>query len=199
VTNNWKSEFAYDGLRRRRIRKEFAWRNNAWAQTSEVRYIYDGTIVIQERDGCDLPAVSYTRVGEALLARSESFAANPQHSYYHADGNGNVTALIDKSQLVVAEYVYDPFGNILAKAGPLADANQYRFATKEYHPNSGLVCYPYRFYDPSLQRWANRDPVAELGFAVLSELRPKSTFGKIGRIMRHDGLRRKAIHAAEQI
>jgi hypothetical protein len=31
------------------------------------------------------------------------------------------------------------------------------------HPNSGLVYYLYRYYDPSLQRWINRDPIAEAG------------------------------------
>jgi hypothetical protein len=30
-------------------------------------------------------------------------------------------------------------------------------------PNSGLYYYGYRFYDPNLQRWLNRDPVLERG------------------------------------
>jgi uncharacterized protein RhaS with RHS repeats len=29
--------------------------------------------------------------------------------------------------------------------------------------NSGLVYYGYRFYDPNLQRWINRDPIGEKG------------------------------------
>ena len=33
--------------------------------------------------------------------------------------------------------------------------------------NSGLVYYLYRFYDPNLQRWLNRDPIAEQGHRVL--------------------------------
>jgi RHS repeat-associated protein len=49
----------------------------------------------------------------------------------------------------------------------LADGNLYRFSSKEYHPNSGLVCYLYRFYDPNLQRWPNRDPLADNGFFEL--------------------------------
>jgi RHS repeat-associated protein len=58
---------------------------------------------------------------------------------------------------------YDPYGNLLASSGPLADANLYRFSSKEYHPNSGLVYYLYRYYDPNLQRWVNRDPIEEDG------------------------------------
>ena len=62
-----------------------------------------------------------------------------------------------------ARYVYDPFGNVLAKSGPLADANTYRFSSQEYHQPSGLLLYMYRPYDPNLQRFLNRDPIQELG------------------------------------
>ncbi len=63
----------------------------------------------------------------------------------------------------MARYEYDPFGNILSKSGPLADANLYRFSSQEYHHNSGLLLYLYRAYDPNLQRFVNRDPIQELG------------------------------------
>ncbi len=71
--------------------------------------------------------------------------------------------LINDKQLAVAKYSYDPFGNLLAKAGPLADANTYRFSSKEYHQPSGLIYYGFRFYDPNLQRWPNQDPLGEEG------------------------------------
>lgn len=46
---------------RRRIRREFTWQNGAWVQINEVRYIYNGNLVIQERDSFNIAAVSYTR------------------------------------------------------------------------------------------------------------------------------------------
>ncbi len=49
VSNAWKSEFVYDGLMRRRVRKEYTWSAGAWLQTNEVRYVYDGRLVLQER------------------------------------------------------------------------------------------------------------------------------------------------------
>lgn len=48
-------------------------------------------------------------------------------------------------------------------SGSMAEANLYRFSSKEYHANSGLVYYLYRYYEPSLQRWLNRDPLEEWG------------------------------------
>jgi|ERR1051325_1954130 RHS repeat-associated protein len=37
------------------------------------------------------------------------------------------------------------------------------FSSKEIHPNSGMYYYGHRFYDPSLQRWTNWDPIADKG------------------------------------
>ncbi|MCX6916677.1 MAG: hypothetical protein NT167_27145, partial [Verrucomicrobia bacterium] len=90
------------------------------------------------------------------------------HTYYHADGNGNITCLVNANQAVVASYRYDPYGNTLAQSGPLAEANTYRFSSKEFHAASELYYYGYRFYDPRMQRWVNRDPLEERGFEALS-------------------------------
>src|SRR5579884_1614940 len=92
-------------------------------------------------------------------------------AYYHADGNGNITALItglmDTNQVLVAKYLYDPYGNLLAESGPLAGGNKYRFSSKEWDSPAGLYYYLYRFYDPNLQRWLSRDPRDEFGFGGL--------------------------------
>ena len=68
---------------------------------------------------------------------------------------------------MVASYRYDPFGNTISQSGSLAAANVYRFSSKEIHVNSGMYYYGYRFYDPVLQRWLNRDPLGDQGFAAV--------------------------------
>jgi RHS repeat-associated protein len=170
-----RSTFAYDALGRRRVRTEYAWLNNAWVQGSVTRYVYDHMLVLQERDGDHAPTATYTRgldlsgslqgaggIG-GLLAFTQLSATNPRHTYYHADAGGNVTALIDDRATVLARYAYDPYGNLLGLAGPMAEQNLYRFSNKEFHSPSGLYYYGYRFYEPSLQRWLNRDPIGEAG------------------------------------
>jgi RHS repeat-associated protein len=182
VANAWMTEFTYDGLGRLRIHRDKSWSSaiGDWQIANEVRYVYDGNLVLQERNANNLPAVTYTRGADlsgvfqgaggigGLLART----SNPQlvtgdsasaHAYYHADGNGNVTALLDSRQQIAARYLYDPYGNTLSISGPLADANTLRFSSKEWHENSGLYYYGFRFYDPYLQRWLNRDPIGEEG------------------------------------
>jgi RHS repeat-associated protein len=184
VTNGWKSEFTYDGKLRRRIVKEFTW-NGSWVQTNEVHYIYDGNLVVQERDANNLPQVTYTRGNDlsrmlqgaggigGLLARTDNSKLLVGDTFasalYHADGNGNVTCLIYPNQMVAAKYLYDPYGNMLSQYGLLADANSYRFSSKEWNANSGTYYYLYRFYDPSFQRWSNHDPIEEKGGLNLYE------------------------------
>jgi len=103
-----------------------------------------------------------------LLARSSGYSGGnwTSHAYYHADGNGNITYLVNSNQTSAAIYRYDPYGNLISKSGTLADANVYRFSSKELHVNSGLYYYLYRFYSPNLQRWINRDPITESGFVL---------------------------------
>jgi RHS repeat-associated protein len=179
VNNSTLSKFAYDGFGRRRVRTECVWQNGGWATNALVRYVYDGMVVLQERDGNNLPTVTYTRGRDlsgslqgaggigGLLSRTDQTTPTWSHAYYQADGNGNVMCLINEKQAVVARYVYEPFGNVLSMSGPLAEVNLYRFSSKEAHPVSGLVYYRFRFYDPNLQRWVNRDPIGEVGGANL--------------------------------
>jgi len=170
VSNAWRSEFTYDGLSRMRVRKEKTWQS-AWTLTNEVRYVCLGRQVLQERDGNNAPKVTYTRgldlsgswggaggIG-GLLARNDANGT----AFYHADGMGNITALVSPQGQIKARYTYDPFGNLLAKSGSLADANPYRFSSKELHPNSGMYYFGFRFYEPTLQRWMNQDPLGIRG------------------------------------
>jgi RHS repeat-associated protein len=94
-----------------------------------------------------------------LLARTDLNG----NSYYHADGNGNVTMLVDAGGNRLAEYLYDPYGNTLGMWGSLAAGNTYRFSSKEIDANSGAYYFGYRYYQPNLQRWLNRDPIQERG------------------------------------
>jgi RHS repeat-associated protein len=171
VANQWKTEFVYDGFGRRRMAKDYGWQGGAWVKTNETRYVYDGLLAIQERDANNATLVTYTRgldlsgtrqgaggIG-GLLARTDGNGS----AFYHADGSGNVTALMNSTGELVARYLYDPFGNLVGKWGPLADANRYRFSSKEVHPQSGLYYYGFRFYEPNLQRWLNQDPLGEGG------------------------------------
>jgi len=171
----WYSEFVYDGLGRLRKRTDYA--TYAHTYVGSTSYSYDGMRVIQERNQSNTPTVSYTRGTDlsgslegaggigGLLARSDGYSAGnwTTNNYYHADGNGNITYLVNSSQTLAAKYRYDPYGNTISLSGSLAGVNTYRFSSKEMHVNSSTYYYGYRWYDPYSQRWLNRDPMRENG------------------------------------
>ena len=172
VARAWKTEFAYDGLHRRRIVRDYAWLNNQWFKTNETRYVYDGRLIVQERNASNQALVTYTRGRDlsgrlhraggigGLLARTDATGTS---AFYHADGSGNITALVDSTGNIAARYLYGPFGSLLGRWGPLADANVMQFSSMPRHQPSGLVLYAFRDYEPTLNRWLTRDPIGLRG------------------------------------
>src|SRR5437667_3912969 len=135
----YETVFNYDGLGRLRVRQEYRTQSLSplpgSTLLSETRYIYDGNRVIQERNGTNnTPQVSYTRGNDlsgslegaggigGMLGRSHGYSSGnfTNHNFYHADGNGNITYMLNSSQSKVAEYRYDPFGNTISQSGSLA-------------------------------------------------------------------------------
>jgi len=180
----WRLDFVYDGRDRLRRRLQYSWNssgtNVGWVLSQELQYIYDGNLVIQDRVSGFAPTASYARGVDmsgtlegaggmgGLLERATGYPSWNTHYYYQADGNGNITALEDGSQNLITGYRYDPFGNTLyAPAVGPGSANPFRFSSKQLFYQTGLYYYGYRFYDPNLQRWLNRDPMEEQGFETL--------------------------------
>ncbi|NLH72600.1 MAG: RHS repeat-associated core domain-containing protein, partial [Verrucomicrobia bacterium] len=176
----FKVEFVYDGQGRLRIKRNHICSGGGWyGSGGETRYLYDGMLIVQERDSGNTPTVTYTRGRDlsgsldgaggigGLLARSHGYSSGSwaYHNFYHADGNGNITALVNSSGTLQASYIYDPYGRHLAGAGALLTSNAMRFSSKPWvsflssSATTGLYYYGYRFYDPYLQRWLNRDPL----------------------------------------
>jgi RHS repeat-associated protein len=110
------------------------------------------------------------------------------------DANGNVTQLIawastveDDSETalgnawdanrIAAHYEYGPYGNVLndltadddldgvPDAGAYAAANPWRFSTKQWDCETGLLYFGLRYRDR--ERWISRDPIEEAGGAHL--------------------------------
>jgi RHS repeat-associated protein len=194
-SNLWKLEFTYDGRGRMRTRKDYTWSVSTWVFNAETRYVYDGMLIAQERSSGNNPLVTYTRgtdlsgslegaggIGGLLSRGAHAGSPNYQLSsaaHYHADGNGNVTMMVGTgSPTIKAYYRYDPFGRTLASGGSLQTANVMRFSSKPVMGSSELYYYGYRFYDPSSQRWLNRDPIQEEGSNLIDATSVKALLRK---------------------
>ncbi len=123
---------------------------NAATNVSEIQYFW----------GVDLSGSLQGAGGVGgLLAESR----NGQFYFPVYDNNGNVVKYVDETGSVVAAYVYDDFGRVIEKIGPMADGFRFLFSTKSYEPETGLYYYGYRFYSPELKMWLTRDPLKEDG------------------------------------
>ncbi len=159
--------------------------NAVYAATNQTAYLYDGwnliseTIINQQSQitnlyvwGLDLSGslqgaggiggllamhISPLPLGEGQGEGSTVFPCY--------DANGNIGQLLDASDPtdILAHYEYSPFGETIVAVGDLAKANPFRFSTKYHEDESGLVYYGYRYYNPDLGRWINRDPIGEKG------------------------------------
>lgn len=88
--------------------------------------------------------------------------------YYMTDGNMNVTGLIDQSDgSVVERYHYDAYGNVIfleddwdvAATQESTVDNDYLYTGRRLDTETGLMYYRARYYDASLGRFINRDPI----------------------------------------
>lgn len=78
--------------------------------------------------------------------------------YYFFDGLGSVVGMVDGAAGSVASYAYDPYGQTLSAAGSAAAANPWRFAGGYLDPQTVLIKFGARYYDPSVGRWTQQDP-----------------------------------------
>jgi RHS repeat-associated protein len=154
-----RTEYFYSGDHFLRRMVEY---QNA-VKTSDIRLVRQDFLDLQERDENNNVIREYLwglnaggGVG-GLLALKQG---GQEYSYVY-DGKGNVSALLDTAQGVVAAYVYDPFGNLMSQSGSFGQP--FRFSTKRYDEKTGLSYYGFRFYSPELGRWITRDPQGETG------------------------------------
>ena len=177
-------EFRYDGLSRRVEKKVSTFNGSIWIEQLRERTLYDGwnpigTWRLQPPDAAHItpwwklhqhyvwgPDVSGTEQGAGGVGGLAMIIGGSGGNWFPCyDGNGNITALVDAqpSGTVAAQYDYDAFGNPVRMSGPAARLNPFRFSTKFTDDETELVYYGYRYYDPGVGRWLNRDPIRELG------------------------------------
>ncbi len=180
----WRVRNGYDCSSRRAWRAADVWDGGAWVGVETNRYVYDGWRVVAETSegvsgtttntyawGLDLSGTleGAGGIGGLLFGRFGG-TGTPMTVAYAYDGAGNVIGLADPATGdTVAEYEYEPFGEVLTSRVRVAtaEANRYRFSTKSEDPVTGLIYYGYRHYSPALGRWINRDPLEEEGGANL--------------------------------
>jgi RHS repeat-associated protein len=183
---------AYDADFRRIQKTVSTWNGTAYAAQSTSRFVYDGWNLIAEVAadgtllrthlwGSDASGSEQGAGGVGGLLATTIHTGPFAGTYFPAyDGNYNVVAYVRATDaLVVAEFEYGPFGEIIRASGPMAKEFHFLFSTKYYDWETGFYYYGYRHYDPSTGRSLSRDPLAEEGAANLYSFLANSPLNRI--------------------
>jgi RHS repeat-associated protein len=121
------------------------------------QFVYSGNRICEERDGSGTVTKQFFDWGEIISGTKYFYTRNHE---------GSITEMTDTSGNVVAQYQYDPFGNVTRIKGSGPDSD-FLFAGYFYHQPSGLYITAHRLYNPKLGRWLNRDPIDDPTFAMM--------------------------------
>lgn len=86
--------------------------------------------------------------------------------YYRYNLQGDVIALLNTSGEVVAEYTYDPYGNLIGYPTEIGEINPFTYRGYYYDWATGLYYLQSRYYDPTICRFINADDHDYLGASL---------------------------------
>ena len=164
----------YDHRHRRVLKRVKCYDNGEWVSSRVHSFAYEGNNIVLERImyangdahtienfwGNDL---SGTEEGVGGVGGLLAVSIDGNYCFPCYDSNGNVLRYVSEDGSVAAQFVYDPYGNVLEQEGETADSLRIRFSTKYSDSEVGVVSYLMRFYSPGLGRWLSRDPIGEEG------------------------------------
>ncbi len=143
------SLYIYDALGRR-LQKSVA--------GVATNYLYTGQNLLAEYGaGWGLPTSQYVHGPgiDDVVIRATSIASQ----YYHQDGLNSVVAVTNTAGTTDATQRFDAWGNKLASTGT---APHFGYTGRE-PDETGLIFYRARYYDPTVGRFTQRDPIRFYG------------------------------------
>jgi RHS repeat-associated protein len=175
-----KLQFDYDQQGRRIRKLVYQWdpAQQGYLAASETRFLYDGWNLLAELDADGKPIRTYlprarTKVSGTAESASGGVLAvfdGEDHAHFTLqDGMGNVIGWMAADPArPSAQYRYGTFGEPLGLGGPeAARHNPIRFASQYSDPETGLVYFGHRYYQPSLGRFLSQDPLHDPAFSEL--------------------------------
>ncbi|MBL8013328.1 MAG: hypothetical protein JNN05_05720 [Candidatus Omnitrophica bacterium] len=117
-------------------------------------YVYDGDDIIEERNSAGTLVADYVHGDQTDEPLTMTRSGTTY--YYFTDGLGSVRQLTNSAGVVQQTYDYNSYGK-LALAPTVV--NPFTYTGREYDTESGNYYYRARYYNPTLGRFLQRDPI----------------------------------------
>lgn len=157
-----EAEYRYDGYGRR-ARKTV---NEPGKPAQVTTYLYDGLDIVGAKIQtggktseiyyylAPSPITGMRRPFELERLPSDSTGGHSQRYWFQTDGLDSVVALTDESGNLVAPFLYDDYGRLLAGDTGL---QLLTYTAQDYDAESGLLHFYARYYDPATAVWMTQD------------------------------------------
>ena len=127
------------------------------------KYLWSGRIkLLAVFDGNDNLLLRFNYADDRVPYSMEYFG---QTYYLIYDQIGSLRAVVDNMGNIVKRIDYDSFGNAILDTNPSFKV-PFGFAGGLYDPDTGLVRFGVRDYDPAIGRWTAKDPIDFAGGSV---------------------------------
>ncbi len=160
-SENKKVTFAYDPLGRRLSKIVYTPTALGWKEIDRELYLYHGQNEIGAFSSPDEPK-NLRVFGISPHKNSPNTICVELNGQIFApilDVQGNILRLVDPaSRTVTSSYEFTAFGQELHKNLKENAFNPWRFASKRFDPELGLIYFGKRYYDPEFARWLTTDP-----------------------------------------
>ena len=117
-----------------------------------TNYTYAGGLLVRQSDGTNTLDFAYDASGTAV-----GFKHNGTPYFYLRNVQGDVTGITNASGVIVAEYTYDAWGNVLTATGAFAQINPIRYRGYYYDTETSWYWLQTRYYVPQWRRFLNAD------------------------------------------
>jgi RHS repeat-associated protein len=121
---------------------------------SIINYLYNGSQILDQYDNTwGHPTFNYVYGPGADAPTIRASSTGTQ--FYHQNGIGNAVAVTNQTGLTDGTATYDAYGNVTASTGTIPT---YGFTGRE-PDETGFVFFRARYYDPTIGRFIQRDPI----------------------------------------
>jgi len=155
ITDGTRLTFTYDPLHRRMTKTLYQLQNSDWVEAKHLRFLYDGENEIGAFDKADT-LIELRILGGYPASEQDTLLLLIEPTLYEPiqDIFGNTLFISSFDRQKLYSYQYNAFGEEVPSLGP----NPWRYRSKRYDEESGLIYFGRRYYDPEHGRFLTPDP-----------------------------------------